>query len=77
MKFWIGNTAQTATKTILWAQLIVNNVNYGPHPFVMQLRDYNTHEVLKGIIIGDCGPKIGANIIDNGYIIIKDFRIPS
>lgn len=43
MKFWIGNTAQTANKTILWAQLIVDSVNYGPHPFIMPLRDDKTH----------------------------------
>lgn len=60
----------------MWAQLIVNGNNYGPHPFIMQLRDYSTHEVLKGITIGDCGNKNGLNSIDNGYIIVKDVRIP-
>jgi len=76
MKFWIGNLAQGANKTILWAQLIVDGVNHGPHPFLMQVRDLKTHEVLKGITIGDCGPKNGLNIIDNGYMMIKDARIP-
>lgn len=77
MKFWIGNTAQTANKTVVWAQLIVGGVNYGPHTFILQLRNDQTHEVVKGITIGDCGPKNGLNAIDNGYIIIKNVRIPS
>jgi hypothetical protein len=31
---------------------------------------------LPGIIIGDCGHKNGCNNIDNGYIILKNVRIP-
>ena len=77
MKFWIGGTAQTATKTIMWAQLIIDGVNYGPHSFVVQLRDEKTHQVLPGFTIGDCGPKNGLNAIDNGYTLIKNVRIPA
>lgn len=77
MKFWIGNTAQTANKTVVWAQLIVDGINYGPHTFILQLRNDQTHEVVEGITIGDCGPKNGLNAIDNGYIIVKNVRIPS
>ncbi len=46
MKFWIGGTAQTASKTVMWAQLIVDGENYGPHPFLMDLRDSKTHQVV-------------------------------
>lgn len=46
MKFWIGATAQTANKTIMWAQLILDGVSYGPHCFVTQIRDDKTHQVL-------------------------------
>lgn len=76
MKFWIGGTAQTASKTVMWAQLIVEDENYGPHPFLMDLRDSKTHQVLDGITIGDVGPKGGLNAIDNGYIMVKNVRIP-
>lgn len=77
MKFWIGNLANDANKTILWAQLIVDGVNYGPHPFLMRVRDAQTHQVLPGIIIGDCGPKNGLNAIDNGYMIVDNVRTPA
>jgi acyl-CoA oxidase len=76
MKFWIGGMAETANMTIMWAQLIVDGKNYGPHPFIMRIRDPNTHFVLPGIIIGDCGPKNGNNAIDNGYMMVKNVRIP-
>lgn len=52
MKFWIGNLGKTATKTIFWAQLIVGGVNYGPHPFILDVRDREKHQALPGIIVG-------------------------
>jgi len=52
-KFWIGNLASTATKAVVFAQLIVNGVRYGIHGFLTQIRDPKTHEVLEGLKIGD------------------------
>jgi hypothetical protein len=43
MKFWIGASSQIANMAVLWAQLTVNNVSYGPHAFIMQIRDFKTH----------------------------------
>ena len=77
MKFWIGATAQTATKTVMLAQLILDGDSYGPHSFVVSIRDDKTHQVLPGFTIGDCGPKNGLNVIDNGYTIIDNVRIPA
>jgi acyl-CoA oxidase len=76
MKFWIGALAATASMTIMWAQLIVGGRNYGPHPFLIRIRDRITHQVLKGIIIGDCGPKNGLDTIDNGYAMMENVRVP-
>lgn len=76
MKFWIGSASQAATKSIIWAQLIVKGQSYGPHPFVVPLRDPQTYDLVPGVVIGDCGPKNGGNNIDNGYIILNDLRIP-
>jgi acyl-CoA oxidase len=45
------------------AQLIIGNKPYGPHPFVCQIRDLNTHEPLEGIHVGDIGPKFGVRHI--------------
>ena len=44
--------------------------------FLVPLRDRRTHDILPGIIIGDCGKKIAQDGIDNGFIIFKEFRIP-
>jgi len=57
---------------IIWAQLIIDDKSYGPHPFVVQVRDFKTHDLLPHIIIGDCGDKNGLNSMDNGYFILND-----
>jgi len=76
MKFWIGATADLANMTVLWAQLIIGETNYGPHVFLVPIRDLRDHAVLPGVIIGDCGYKNGNNGIDNGFLIFKNYRIP-
>mmetsp|Transcript_7470 Transcript_7470/g.7001 ORF Transcript_7470/g.7001 Transcript_7470/m.7001 type:complete len:200 (+) Transcript_7470:158-757(+) len=43
-KFWIGNLASTATKAVVFAQLIINGVRHGVHGFLIQIRDPETHE---------------------------------
>ena len=75
-KFWIGNLALTATKAIVFAQLIVNGVMHGIHGFLIQIRDPKTHATLPGLRIGDCGEKIGINGIDNGWIMFDRYRAP-
>ena len=62
--------------SVIWAQLNINNVNYGPHFFIVPLRDKLTHELFDGVTVGDCGPKNSLNIIDNGFISFKNYRIP-
>jgi acyl-CoA oxidase len=58
-KWWIGSLGRTANHAIVMAQLIVNGVNHGPHPFVVQIRDMKTHLPLENVHIGDIGPKVG------------------
>jgi acyl-CoA oxidase len=31
---------------------------------------------LPGVILGDCGKKMGLDGVDNGFIIFTNFRIP-
>ena len=62
--------------SVIWAQLIIDGKSYGPHPFIVPIRDPKTHQPFPGVILGDCGHKNGANNIDNGYIMLKDYRIP-
>jgi acyl-CoA oxidase len=45
------------------AQLILNGKSYGPHPFVVQVRDLKTHEPLDGVYVGDIGPKFVSGLI--------------
>ena len=62
--------------TLLWAQLIINDKNYGPHVFLVPIRDLKDHSPMTGVLIGDCGAKNGCNGIDNGFLIFKNCRIP-
>lgn len=64
------------TTSVMWAQLIVDGVSHGPHPFIFPIRCQKTHKILPGITIGDCGPKNAHNLVDNGYIIIDNVTIP-
>lgn len=75
MKFWIGAAWLTATMCIILAQLVVGDKNYGPHPFVIRIRDRETHEVMPGVTLCDCGPKVGMNLIDNGGIKLDNIRV--
>lgn len=75
MKWWIGNAAH-AHMSITFAQLYIAGVCYGIHAFVVPLRHIDTGEILPGVTIGDCGPKIGYNMADNGYIMFNQVRIP-
>lgn len=58
------------------AQLIIDGKPYGPHPFVCQVRDLETHQPLDGIYVGDIGPKFGYNTMDNGFLLFNKVKIP-
>lgn len=58
-KWWIGSLGRTANHAIVMAQLVVNGEKHGPHPFIVQIRDMETHEPLENIHVGDVGPKFG------------------
>ena len=74
-KFWIGNAAQTANMSVIFANLLVKGKDYGIHAFIVPLRD-SGNTTLPGVIINDCGDKMGAQGIDNGMIMFRNFRIP-
>lgn len=75
MKFWIGNLSRTANMGVVFANLIVGDRNHGVHVFIVRVRDDKGY-VLPGITLGDCGPKLGMNGIDNGWAIFKSVEIP-
>jgi acyl-CoA oxidase len=59
MKYWIGGAAKTSNMSCIFAQLYIDDKCYGPHAFIVPLRNRNTHMPLPGVILGDCGKKIG------------------
>ncbi|OMJ68614.1 hypothetical protein SteCoe_33875 [Stentor coeruleus] len=75
-KWWIGAVGKTANMSIVWAQMYVAGENKGVHAFVVEIRDYNTHEVKQGVIAGECGQKIELEGVDNGFLIFKNYRVP-
>ena len=76
IKFWIGNLGKTANMMVWFAQLYVEDINYGLHAFIVPIRDKSTHLPFTGCIIGDWGDKIGLQGMDNGWIEFKNYRIP-
>lgn len=75
-KWWIGSLGKTANHAVVMAQLFIGNKNYGPHPFVVPIRDLKTHEPLPNVHVGDIGPKFGYNTMDNGFLLFKNVKIP-
>ncbi|KAK5045202.1 hypothetical protein LTR84_009535 [Exophiala bonariae] len=81
-KWWNGALGRTANHAIVVAQLLLPDGNtgkyksYGPHQWVVQIRDMKTNKPLQGIVIGDIGPKYGYPGMDNGYMLFEHFRVP-
>uniref|UniRef100_A0A804PQS9 acyl-CoA oxidase n=1 Tax=Zea mays TaxID=4577 RepID=A0A804PQS9_MAIZE len=75
IKWWIGNAALHGKFATVFARLILplqgkggEAANMGIHAFIVPIRDLETHAVLPGIEINDCGHKIGLNGVDNGAL---------
>lgn len=75
-KWWIGAAGQTATHSVVFAQLIIDGEGKGLQSFIVPLRDPNTHAPLPGIRVGDCGSKMGLQGVDNGWIQFDRVRVP-
>ncbi|KAF0690797.1 Aste57867_17852 [Aphanomyces stellatus] len=75
-KWWPGGLGKTANHCVLHARLILDGQDRGVQAFLVPIRDPKTHKTLSGITLGDIGPKIGFNAIDNGYCVLNQVRIP-
>lgn len=80
-KWWNGSLGRVANHAIVVAQLLLPKpgspgqyVSHGPHPFIVQVRDMETHQPLNGVVIGDIGPKYGYITMDNAYMLFDHFR---
>jgi acyl-CoA oxidase len=74
-KDYIGNAAAHGRAAVVFARLVVANVDHGVHALFVPLRD-EAGRVLPGIRIEDCGPKIGLEGVDNGRIWFDGVRVP-
>jgi acyl-CoA oxidase len=75
-KFWPGELGKFANHCVFHAKMIIDGQSYGIHAFFARIRDDEAHKPLKGLEIGDIGPKYGYPTKDNGYMIFKNFRVP-
>ncbi|KAK7083992.1 Acyl-coenzyme A oxidase (Acyl-CoA oxidase) [Halocaridina rubra] len=75
-KWWPGGLGKTANYAVVMAQLYTKDVCRGIHPFIVQLRDEDTHQSMPGVIVGEIGPRLGMNTNDNGFLLFKNYRIP-
>jgi acyl-CoA oxidase len=74
-KEYIGNAAVHGQMATVFAQLIIDDKNYGVTAFVVPLREKNG-KLHKGVTIKDCGRKLGLNGVDNGVIYFNHVVIP-
>ena len=75
-KWWPGELGKVATHAVFHAQLRIKGEPYGVHAFLCQIRNMDSHMPLKGIEVGEIGPKSGYQDKDNGYLYFKNFMIP-
>lgn len=76
VKWWPGGLGKTATHSVVMCRLFLKGRDHGPHPFMIQVRDLETHLPLEGITVGDIGPKMGYNGVDNGFLRFDHVVIP-
>lgn len=76
IKCWSGGMGQTATHAVVFAQLKTPDGQvHGLHSFLTPIRDPKTLLPFTGVKIGDMGPKIGLNGVDNGFLLFDNYRI--
>ena len=50
--------------------------DYGVAPFILQIRDLDTHKHMPGVTTGNLGPKFGYLDKDNGWMTLNHVRVP-
>lgn len=75
-KFWPGDMGKLSCYAAVYAKLMINGKSHGVQVFLVPTRNPTTWEPLPGLEMGDIGPKFGYNSKDNGYMILRNVRIP-
>ncbi|XP_033105517.1 peroxisomal acyl-coenzyme A oxidase 1-like [Anneissia japonica] len=76
MKWWPGGLGLSCNYCVLLAKLLINGKDYGPHAFLVQIRNLQDHTPLRGRTVGDIGLKWDYNTVDNGFLRLHNVRIP-
>ncbi|KAH0630286.1 hypothetical protein JD844_013184 [Phrynosoma platyrhinos] len=76
MKWWPADLGRTSTHAAVFAQLYLEGKCYGIHPFLVQIRSLRDHSPAPGVIVGDIGPKMNCDNVDNGFLMLKNVRVP-
>ncbi len=66
-KDYIGNAAEHGTVAVVFARLVVGDLDHGVHAFVVSIRQ-GDGSPSRGVTIGDNGPKAGLDGVDNGRL---------
>ncbi|XP_046810094.1 probable peroxisomal acyl-coenzyme A oxidase 1 [Lucilia cuprina] len=75
-KWWPGGLGHTANHAMVVAQLYIDGQHKGIQMFIVQLRDLETHMPLPGVDIGEIGKKVGMAAVNQGFLGLKNVRIP-
>ena len=80
-KWWPGEMAHHANYALVFARLLIpdeeGEINdYGIAPFIVQIRDTDTHKHMPGVKTGNLGPKFGYHDKDNGWMTLDRVRVP-
>ena len=74
-KYWITNGAVHAKHCVVFAQLIVEEVNHGIHAVIVPIRDESLN-IMPGVRVEDMGYKMGLNGVDNAKLFFDNVRVP-
>ncbi|KAL2803598.1 peroxisomal acyl-coenzyme A oxidase 2 [Daubentonia madagascariensis] len=75
-KWWPGDLGRSATHALVLAQLICSGAQQGMHAFIVPIRSLRDHTPLPGITVGDIGPKMNFDEMDNGFLRLDHVRVP-
>ena len=75
-KWWPGELGRFANHAAVFARVIIGESDYGVMPFIVQIRSLKDHKHMPGIKTGDLGPKFGYHSKDNGWMEMKNVRVP-
>jgi acyl-CoA oxidase len=74
MKWW-PTGMYACTHAVVFANLVIHGISRGTQGFFVQLRDH-TGSLMKGVEVGEIGPKIAGSHSNIGYARFNEVRVP-